>query len=196
MVKNKLDFNKRPLSYSSISSFEYNKEKWYETYILGKRQSSRQLTFGSSIDLRLQNDPTFLPMIPRCPMLQHEMVVSFNGIKLVGKPDAIDLEKYILRDYKTGVVKWDKKRADETDQFTMYLFLVYIKYKIRPENFKCFIDWMPTCENDSFEIGFMEPIEDHILQLETSRSMKDIINFGAKIKRIVKEMEEYVKKHK
>lgn len=193
---NKLDFNTRPLSYSSISSFEYNKEKWYENYILGKRQSSRELEFGSKTDKRLENDPTFLPQIPRCPLMQHEMVVVFNGIKLVGKPDALDTEKYILRDYKTGKVKWTKKRADDTDQFTMYLMLVYIKYKIRPENFKCFIDWMPTEERGDFSIGFVEPIEKNIKHFETKRTMKDLINFGAKINRIVKEMHEYVNNHK
>ena len=191
-----LDFNKRPLSYSSINSFEYNKERWYETYILGKRQSSRQLTFGSKIDLMLQNDPNFLPQIPRDGLLQHEMVVSFNGIKLIGKPDFINLEKYILRDFKTGVVKWDKKRADETDQLTMYLFIVYIKYKIPPENFKCYIDWMPTEESGDFEIRFVEPIEQNIQQIETSRTMQDIAKFGVKIKKIIKEMEKYVKNHK
>lgn len=188
----KLDFIKRPLSFSSLNSFDYNPETWYETYILGKKQVSRELEFGSMVDKRLQTDKDFLPMIPRCPLQQYELRAVFNGIPLIGKPDALDLDKFILRDYKTGKNEWTKKRADDTGQLTMYLMLIYIVHKIPPEKFKCFIDWMPTQMNGNFEISFVEPIEKNIKTFKTKRTMTDLWNFGSYINETVDKMQKFV----
>ena len=194
-MKNKLDLNKRPLSYSSISSFHYNPEVWYRTYILNERQTSKEMTFGSMIDLKIQNDPTFLPSLPRYPLMQHEMKVVFNGIHLIGKPDGLDLNEFVLVDFKTGKQPWNKKRADETYQLTMYLLLIYITKKIPPEKFKCLIHWLPTKENGSFDIEFRDnPVK--VITIETKRSMKDLLNFGTYIHETIKSMEKYVLDHK
>ena len=192
-------FKLRPLSPSCINSFLYDKEKWYETYILNKRQTSEELTFGSMIDKRLETDPTFLPEVPRCPMLQHSMTATFSGIHLTGKPDALDLENFILRDYKTGKNKWDKKRADESLQLTFYLFLVYLNYKIPPEKFGCYIDWMETTKistakrglsKGEYKIEFVKNMK--VKHIKTKRTMSDLIKLGNLIKTTVKEMQEYV----
>lgn len=193
----KIDFkeylNKRPLSYSSINSFEYDKESWFENYILGIKQTSREMAFGSEVDKKLETDPSYLPQIVRCPLLQHSLKASLSGIPLVGKPDALDLSNPMLRDYKTGKKKWDQKRADETEQLTMYLLLIFIVYKIPPERFECYIDWMPTMENADFSISFIEPIEENIRTFKTKRTMRDILVYGKKIKEIVKEMELFIR---
>lgn len=192
-------FKSRPLSPSCINSFLYDKDKWYETYILNKRQTSEELTFGSMIDKRLETDPTFMPEVPRCPMLQHNMTALFSGIHLTGKPDALDLDNYILRDYKTGKNKWDKKRADESLQLTFYLFLVYLNYKIPPDKFCCYIDWMETTKisiakkglsKGEYKIEFVKNMK--VKHIKTKRTMSDLIKLGNLIKNIVQEMKEYV----
>src|SRR5689334_52062 len=124
---------KRPLSWSAISSFEYSPHQWYRTYILGERQTSKEMEFGKVIDQRFQDDPTFLPSIPRGEQLQMKFKATFSGIPLVGVPDIIALEKEpMIGDLKTGRKEWDQKRADETGQLTFYSLLVYLNYKLKP----------------------------------------------------------------
>lgn len=198
MVKNKLDFNSRPLSYSSISSFEWNKDKWYRSYILGEQQSSLEMTFGSMIDKKIENDPTFLPTLPRYSIMQHKMKAMFNGIQIIGTADGMCFDKFLLADFKTGRIPWDQKRTDETKQLTMYLLLAYITKKVSPEDFKCYIHWLPTKKDDhgnfESEISFRDdPVVP--ITFETKRSMKDILLFGSYIMKTVDEMKSFVESH-
>lgn len=186
----KLNFNKRPLSYSCLNSFEYNKETWYRTYILNQRQQSREMDFGKMIDERFQNDLSFIPEIPRYPLLQHEMKATFDSIPLIGKPDNLYLDKFLLRDLKTGKWDWTTEKADNTKQFDMYLLLIYLVYKIKPDKFTCFIDWLPTRDSGNFEISFIEPVK--VQSFKTKRTMGDILRYGAYIKNTIKLMQEFV----
>lgn len=183
----------RALSWSSISSFEYNKEQWFDTYILGKRQETAALSFGSLVDKKLQDDPAYLPEIVRLPLLQHKMNAMFGKIPLVGVADGFDRAGHKLLDYKTGKVVWNQKRADETGQLTMYCLLLYITEKIKPEEMDLSIIWLETCENGDFSISFKEPLI--VRTFETKRTMKQILTFGMKINKTYREMEEYVKGH-
>lgn len=183
---------KRPLSYSSINSFEYNPESWYRSYILGEKQQSKQMDFGSIVDKRIQEDPTFIPDLPRYPHMQWEGKVIFSDIPLIGKADGVDFDNKILSDYKTGVVEWNKKRADETEQLTMYALLVYVTKKLKPEDFVYKIHWLPTKETGDFKIAFRDdPVVP--ITFDTKRTMKDIAVFGNKIKKTVEEMERFIK---
>jgi hypothetical protein len=191
---NKYTFDKsRPLSWSSISSFEYSREQWFDTYLLGKRQESAALSFGSYVDKKLQDDPTFLPDVVRLPLLQHKMSVMFGTIPLVGIADGFDREGRKLLDYKTGKKPWDKKRADETGQLTMYCLLLYVSEKIKPEEMDLSIVWFPTQEHGDFSVSFVEPIRVHTFP--TKRTMRQVLAFGMKINKIYREMEEFVKAH-
>jgi hypothetical protein len=203
---------KRPLSWSALSSFEYNKEQWFETYILGKKQSSPEMTFGSIVDKKIQNDPKFLPKLPRYPVMQYEMRAVFNGIPLIGFPDGLSLnnpdvknlkkykvfdkEGFKLSDYKTGVKKWDQKRADETGQLTFYLFLLYIIHKFKPKDFICGIHWLPTSkvEGGDFSVK-VDLISDEHISIVTKRTMQDLLEMGSRINKVTKEMESYVRNH-
>ena len=207
----------RPLSWSALSSFEWSPEQWYETYLLGKRQESPELAFGSYVDKKIQTDPKFLPKLPRYPLMQHKMKAVFNGIPLVGLPDGLSFDDkkaknpmkykvfwsdgFLLSDFKTGKKAWDKDRADETGQLSMYLFLIYIIHKMPPEKFRCFIHWLPTVKVEggdfSVKVDFVEGIDEDggVKTFETKRTMQDLLAFGARINKTVKEMEEYVRNH-
>jgi hypothetical protein len=191
----------RDLSWSQISSFEYSKEQWYRSYWLGQKDPpSPEMLFGSKVGKQLETDPTFLPMIPRRSTMEYKFEAEFDGIKLVGYADSfgecIDGKYvYALEEYKTGVKAWDKKRVDQHGQITMYLFMYYLKTKAKPEDILCSLHWMPTkkTENGDFsvEIDFVEDIENKIQHFETKRTMRDIMEFGIRIKKTVREMEEY-----
>lgn len=184
----------RSLSWSAISSFEYDPEQWFQSYVLKIRQISKEMTFGSTVDTRLQEDRSYLPQVERYPISQHPMKAVFNGIPLVGIADGFDRERLRLKDDKTGKKPWDQARADETGQLTMYCLLLYLTEKIKPEDMSLFISWLPTIESGDFSIQFRDkPVVPIIF--ETKRTTRDIIEFGARIKKTLKAMELYAKNH-
>lgn len=186
-------FTNRPLSWSQLSKFQYRPNEWYDHYILGKeQQSSPELLFGSEIDKKIQSDPSFLPEIPRYKHLQYELKTEYEGIPLIGYPDALDLDEPKIRDYKTGREKWDKARADKTGQLSMYLLMIWQIHKIKPEDFQCFIDWMPTCIKDR-QVSFIEPFK--VKTIETKRTMSQIVAFAALLSETRKKMIEYYNRH-
>ncbi len=160
---------------------------------MGVKETSKEMEFGSLIDKRIQNDPKFLPTLPRYPLMQYKMSVIYNKIPLVGLPDGIDFTNPRLADYKTGKKKWDQDRADETGQLTMYLLLVYISKKVSPEKFRCFIHWLPTQANGDFTISLIKDCKP--ITIETKRTMADLLKFGQRINSIYKQMEEYCLNH-
>lgn len=192
-VQTNIPWQDRPFHWSQIASFEFNPDQWYKQYYLGiEPKPSREIIFGNMVDEKIQKDPTFIPEIERYPIQQHQMSVVFNGIKLRGTADHFDREGRRLKDDKTGKKEWDQKRADETGQLSMYLLLLYITEKIKPEEMTCYIDWLPTVERGDFTIQFRDDPPKPI-SLKTKRTMKDILLFGAKIHKIRKEMLDYIK---
>lgn len=183
----------RPLSWSSISSFEYDKKSWAKRYLANVIESpSPELIFGSQTGKKLETDPTFLPQIKRYNKMEYPFNVSLSGIPLTGYADTFcDKSKKKLGEYKTGKNEWTQKRADEHGQITMYLLMNFITHQIPPEKVDVTIYWMPTKANGDFSISFVEPIEENIKVFKTKRTTKDILKFAGHIKDIYKEMEEY-----
>lgn len=185
---------KRPLSWSQLSSFEYNPEQWFASYMLNEKQSSREMTFGSVIDKRFQNDPTFYPEISRGEHMQFKLTAVVDGIPLVGFPDilAMKLSK-LLADLKTGKKLWDQKRADETGQLDFYLLLIWEMFKMRPEEFDLYIHWLQTQDNADFSIGLVKGCKP--VSIRTKRTMVHVLKMRKRIATRTKEMKEYVKNH-
>lgn len=188
-------YNKdRPLSWSGISSFQWNPQQWYSKYVLKiLPEVTPELEFGSFVDKKIQKDPKYLPHVVRYPVMQHEMRVMWDGIPLLGFSDAFDPDAYELRDYKTGRKPWDQRRADETGQLTMYLFMLYLMDNSnKPEDFKLFIDWLPTHIQDG-KICFVEPDHKKLkpTTFRTKRTMREVLLFGSLIKETWVAMELY-----
>lgn len=186
---------KRPLSWSAISSFEYDPEQWYRKYALGQEDgATKEMLFGSEIGRRLASDPTFMPQVPRGEVFEYELRFMFGDIPMVGYIDSwSEKTQFILDEYKTGKKAWTKKRADEHGQFDTYTLGMWVLRKIRPEDIKLRLHWLPTQENGDFSISFIDPKDCKTFQ--TSRSMSDILRFGMRINEIYKKMDEYCKNH-
>jgi hypothetical protein len=178
MKSHLLKLNSKPLSWSAISSWTYNQESWAKKYLEGIYETSKEMDYGKVIDLKIQEDPTFLPKLPRYEKMQYKMLVRMGGIDLIGLPDGVDLTttQKKLSDYKTGKNKWDQKRAQETGQLLFYLLLLYITHKIKPEEFDCYIHWLPTRETGDFKIEMIK--EDDIHTFKVKHTMQDILNFA------------------
>lgn len=187
---------RRPLSWSALSLFEWNKKMWYDKYVSGEASiMTPELEFGSYIDKKIQFDESFLPKLIRYPILQHKMRIDWDGIPLVGYADTYrpkDGRRHLaLRDYKTGKAAkpWTQQRADEHGQLTMYLFMIWLEDKsINIERSELYIDWLPT-HIDQGKIALIEPVKIH--SFKTHRSMRDLLAFGKRINNTWKEMQEY-----
>lgn len=195
------NWKKRDYSWSQHSSFLYDPEQWYKKYILCiESPKTPELEFGSMVGKKLEKDPTFLPQIKRHSKMEHDFRCIFQGIPLVGYADSFcTITNKKLEEYKTGVKEWNQKRVDEHGQLTMYLLMHYLITKTRPEDVDIHLWWMPTrrIENGDFtvKIEFVEPIEENIKSFKTKRTMKDILSFGAEIKKVYRQMELYAIAH-
>lgn len=182
----------RPLSWSQISSFEYDKEAWYDKYILKKKpEETEALRFGKQVGERLETDQSFLTQIPRDGVMEHPMKAKFGNVWLVGYADCYRKTPPRLDEYKSGKKPWDKKRVDEHGQLTLYCLLEYLLSGTKPEDTEIWLHWMPTKENGDFSVTFNGNDFEHF---QTTRTMKDILEFGMRINKTVKEMYEYVDK--
>ena len=181
----------RPLSWSAISSWEYDPEQWYKRYILNEKEpDSAAMLFGKELANSIENDKPLVP-VTIIGKAEHQFKVVFNGIPLVGFVDNFCVETFRkLGEYKSGVKAWDQERADDHGQITMYLMMNYITNKVPPEEVECFLEWVPTEETGDFKVKFKEPVEVH--KFHTKRTMTDIIRFGARINATVEAMQKYV----
>ncbi len=189
---------KRPLSWSAISSFEYDPEQWYRKYVLGERDSeTKEMIFGKKLSEALENGTCDIKeLVEKLPYTkEHPFKVKFGSIPLIGFADDFDRVNFTtLNEVKTGRKEWTQKRADEHGQIDMYLLMNFLINKIRPEDVRCFLHWLPTVESDDFKgVDFIYPIE--VRTFETRRNMQQILAFGSRINRVYKEMEAYCQNH-
>jgi len=197
-------FKTRPLSWSAISSFEYDKEQWYQNYIAGiKQPASPEMIFGKKF---ADSCEALKPLAPVTLLSKMEQPFNFvfNGIAMVGYADTFDdINKNHTGEYKTGVKPWDQKRVDAHGQITMYAMGNLITNKMQPEKCRFFLEWIPTKkvprENGDYS-GFDYDIEfadkpPKVINFTTVRTMKDIVEFGVRINKTVAEMQKYVDKH-
>lgn len=182
---------KRPLSWSAISSFEYDPAQWYNRYVLKLDEpASPEMEFGKIMGERLAADNAFMPQVPRGSLYEYELKAKFGKIPLIGYIDSYVPHRR-LEEYKTGKRAWDQTRADGHGQITMYLLMVYLMYKVNPDQVRCRIHWLPTKSNGDFSIDFIDSKD--CVTFETKRTMRDILMFGKRINNVYKLMEEYCK---
>lgn len=210
---------KRPLSWSAISSFEWDPEQWYQKYVIHQKctrgdadnlafctvsgvsedftcpaiETSIEMTFGKIVGERLAADPNYLPHIKRYPIFEHEMKCKLGKIPLVGYADGWAPSVFNLGEYKTGKKKWDQQRADEHGQITMYCLMLWLIEKIHPDNIISDLHWMPTQDNNDFSISFIN--EKDVQTFHTKRTMQQVLAFGSRITSTYSAMEAYCKNH-
>jgi len=190
-------FRQRPLSWSSISSFEWDREEWYQKYIMGQQSiESVEMKFGKDFALSIEDGSCSVKdlMDNLETKKEHKFHVMFGEIPLVGFADAFcDKTFKKLNEVKTGKKEWDQKRVDEHRQIDMYLLMNFITNKVKPEDVECTLFWLPTKDNGDFSISFVEPITVH--KFKTKRTMRDILVFSAYVRNIYVEMINFIHNH-
>lgn len=183
-------FLKRPLSWSSINSFKYNPDEWYEKYINGKRgRDTGPLVFGKNVGERLASEQDFLPEVPRLKEYEHELSVKIGKIQCIGFLDNFDLDNRAFSEFKTGK-KWTQDKANKHGQIDMYAAMIYLKYNIKPEDLKISLIWLPTEEQQDFRTDFIKGMKPVIFEIR--KTMRDILSFMAEVQVIHKEMLDYI----
>lgn len=175
----------RAISWSQISSWEYDREKWFSKYILNQKDDgSSALLFGKEIGDAYEYGPTF--------QREYKIESKLGDIRLIGYIDAFDLKNKKLIELKTGK-KWDKKKAESHGQIDLYCAMLYAMHKIRPEELDINIIWLATQEMPDFSTQFVNDMKPVIFPIK--KTMLDVVNMLSRVKRVVEEMEKYIKKY-
>lgn len=183
-------FLNRPLSWSSINSFRYDPDEWYEKYINGKKgRTTGPLVFGKNVGERLATEQDFLPDVPRLKEYEHELSVKIGKIQCIGFLDNFDLDTRAFSEFKTGK-SWTQDKANKHGQIDMYAAMIYLKYNIRPEDLRISLIWLPTEEQQDFRTDFVKDMKPVVFPIQ--KTMHDILSFMAEVQIIHKQMQEYI----
>ena len=179
----------RPLSWSALSSFEYDPEQWYSRYILGEKgPESHEMKFGKIVANSFGTDKPLAP-VTLYPVVEQPLKVVFNRIPLIGFMDTYDPKTHNFREFKTAKTLWTKEKAEAHGQLRMYAMMLFITHKVKPEDYTIHLDCIQTIEGGDFNLNFVKPF--NIVSYQVKITMQDILNFGARINKAVKEMEVY-----
>lgn len=189
------NWKKRSVSWSQIYQFNtYSKDDWFKKYILGEQTpTNKEMTFGSLVGKRLETEPAYIPDVPREKVMEYELHAKMGDISLVGFADSYGEDTLTLREYKTGKTEWTQERVDQHGQITMYLSMLMLRDKVKPEDVTCTLHWMPTEIRGDFTIGFKSPFKVH--HFTTKRTTKDCLLFCAEIIKLRQEMLKYAQNH-
>lgn len=191
--------NKRGFSWSQLISFEDYIDQWFTKYVLEEsikltRLEKDRMSFGNLVGASFATENPMVPGIVIYPEMEYELRVPYNDITLVGYIDSYDPDKKLLREYKTSSNpnKWNQKSVDEHGQLTMYAFMLKLKENVSPEDLTIHLDYIPV--EETFDgMALTKPVTFHTF--ETKRTMNDIVQFGVRINKALKQMEEYVKNY-
>ena len=180
------------LSYSQMNSWKWSQEKYKEIYFEGKPYPTNPaMIFGKDfseiMDDKKKTDDIIVQgvvnLMPRYDVSEKEIKVDIEGIKLLGYLDSYCSKTHNLYEYKTGKNPWTQNKVDEADQLTFYSMLIYLKYKIIPENIS--LIWAET------EIeGDIVQFTGNVKRFETSRELSDVLNMLARVKKVAREISE------
>lgn len=184
-----------PMSWSQFSCWETNKKQWFDRYILGKKgYATKEMVYGNVIGDRIQNEPDFVPSIPRLKHFEYTIKCTFERIPLIGHID--NYEHSVVHEFKTGKVSWTQKRVDDHRQLDFYAMLLWLSEKIPPQTLKIRLYWLPT--EDVVEVSeYGHDVSVRIIEpcvpvvFETTRSMTHVVKLLGDIKKARKDMHTY-----
>jgi len=184
------------ISWSSMNAFlEYDKDEWYDGYVLGIRKPPNYLMkIGIEVGERIPADPLFLPTLnDRSGIFEDTLAGMLGTIKITGHLDNSFRDLPGIDEFKTSVNKdrWTQRKVDDWGQLTFYSLLYYINFKIPPEKLRLRLWAIPILESGDFSYTTGEP-----KMFTTKRNMLDIATFGALIKKTHKEMLVFVEMKK
>ena len=185
-------FKERPASYSFFSSWEWDKEEWYDNYILGKKKESNgAMRFGSLVGDSIGTPDSLVPTLTPPGVKEYELRAKVGDIMLLGYCDHYCPLTKTLHENKTTVnkKKWTKQSVDEHKQLDMYALLLMLQDKTHPSEVTMYLNYIPV---ELKGIGYKLPKVPTYVQIETKRTALQVAEYAQYIKDTVKEMEVWV----
>lgn len=143
------------LSWSQISLWKANPQKYVDHYMYGKASHTNDgMDFGSRAAKALETGEvdedeminTLVTLLSKYECMEHEIEVDFKTprgmITLMGKLDTFDPKTLMFREYKTGRSGWTLGKARKHGQILQYSAMIYLKYGKLPP--MAHLDWAQT----------------------------------------------------
>lgn len=190
------NWKKRKFSWSQLACWIYDKEQWYSKYILGEEQETNaQMLYGNVIGTKLASDPSFLPQVLRYDTFEKSFDAKLGDFMITGFLDSYCSTTHNFYEYKTSSNpnKWNQKSVNSHGQLLFYKALIYLCEKIRPENIKCKLFYIPVNQNGSFEMELTKNAKIQSFDFNNTTTI-EVLKFLNYIKKTHKEMEVYAQK--
>lgn len=191
-------FKTRPLSHSQLSSWEYNKDAWYRSYILGKRDpANAAMLFGSVVGDSIGTPQSLVPDLVPPGVKEYALEANLGDIRIVGYADHYCPDTLVLHENKTSDKedRWTQKKTDQHPQLTMYALMLFLRDKVKPEDVEMWLNFIPV------EIGgltldqYRMPTPPRYTSFKTRRTTHDIMAYSSYVVQTVKDMDEYIQAH-
>jgi len=183
-------FHNRALSHSQLSSWEYNKDEWYDSYILGiKSPPTPEMLAGNRIGDSIGTDKSEVPDLVPPGVKEYELHVEYEGIPLIGYCDHFCPSMLVLHENKTSPNKsrWTQRKADEHHQLTMYALMLNLRDGIEPEDIEMWLNFIPV------ELVGVTYKPTTWRAFETRRTKQHLEAYKLYIMRTVEAMDEYIR---
>jgi len=187
-------WKERPISWSQLNSWYYNKTQWANKYILGlTEEGNAGMRFGNTVGDTLGTPNSLVPLLN--PYLvgvkEFELRAKMNKYTLIGFADHYCPETKVLNENKTSQNpnRWTHKDVHEHGQLTMYGLLLMLQTGIRPDDVEMWLNFIPVREGGDFQLSVTDPNKFH--RFQTKRTMQQCLQFGAEIDKTLKAMEKY-----
>lgn len=186
-------FQERPLSWSQLSSFEYDPEQWYSSYMLGIREPANPaMEFGTLIGDAIGTDDNPVAGLDPVGTKEFRLTGHLDEILMVGYADHYCPKTFHLEENKTSTnhKRWTKKKADEHGQLTMYALMLFLRDKVPPEKVTMSLNFIRANIGQDFIYRLVEG-DDMYEQFPTKRTTQQVVEFSAWIIEMVDKMYEY-----
>lgn len=181
------------ISWSQLSLYRINKDKYIEEYVYGKKQRDYQnayMSYGSKLADHLETGEggteemdMIASLIPQREHMEYiekiDMPTAGGPITLHVAIDSYGEEKgtHYIEEYKTGKTAWTQKRANSHDQLTFYALGIWYKTGKIP---KTALHWIPTENRNGTVMAVGAPETFHV-----EKTMKDLLSLAAEITAMV-----------
>lgn len=182
-------FIPRPLSYSQLSAWEYNKDEWYERYILNKRTPANSaMRAGTIIGDSIGTDKSLVPLLTPPGVKEYELRASLGDIHIVGYCDHYCPLTHTLNENKTSTNrnKWNQKNVDEHKQLDMYALMLFLTHDVLPDDLTIYLNYIPVIEGADMRYYLPDPVEHYTF--ETKRTEQHLVNMTRYIENTVEDM--------
>mgnify|MGYP003393993590 CR=1 FL=1 len=181
----------RPLSWSSLFSFAYNRDEWAKKYLLGiATPANKLMEFGKTVGELIATNPKFLPIVPRYEIFEKELKFKVGKIPLVGYIDSFSEDPLAMFEYKTYSKKdkWTQKVAQDHGQLLMYQAGLWLLYDTPPEKIGCELVAIQVEETGDFQMTLSKaPVQ----IFEVKHTKIEVLNFLVELQKTYKDMEKF-----